>query len=178
MMYIKVAMDRLFKDLEVCKNYVHKDRVKILSAIDLLFNKKSELNKIQNIEERTKEACRQAGLKSTEILDDDQVKDLIFHYLSYFQNSNEYQLLINDQQLFWHLQREMMKPVPTDKDEIEDYYDFKLKISKQSADLLVRITLRFNNLYNAEEIGKPIVEMIEEKMRVLRPEDRVTKQSP
>lgn len=167
-----------FKDWDICKNFSHKDKGKILSTIDLLFNKKSELNKIQNFDERKKQACIQAGLKSIDLLEEEKVKDLIFNYLSYYQNSNEFQLLINDQQLFWNLQREMMRPFPTENDEIEDASDYKLKISKQSAELLARIKVRFAELYNTEQIGPETVELIETKIRVLRPEDRVTKQSP
>lgn len=169
-------MARAFKDLEICKDYVSKDKLKILTAIDLLFNKKSELNKIQNFDERKKEACKQSGLKSIELLDEEKVKDLIFYYLSYYQHSNEFQLLINDQQLFWALQKEMMKPVPTE--EIEDAYDFKLKISKQSAELLNRIKIRMADLYNVDQVGQDTIELIEDKIRVLRPEERVTKLSP
>jgi hypothetical protein len=164
-----------FKDLEICKNYQSKDKAKILTCLDLLLNKQSELNKIQNIDERRAEACRQSGVKSAAIFNDLQVQDLIFHYLSYFQHSNEFHLLYNDQVLYWDLMKQMMKPVESGSE--DDGYDQKLKISEKAGALLQRIELRFARLFNADEIGSDIVDMVETKIRMLRPEERVTKKS-
>jgi hypothetical protein len=173
-------MVKLFKDTDICKKFTHKDKSKIIHYIELVYSRNSELNNIDSVEDRRIEACRQAGLNPDHVQDiimqkNDQVNDLIFHYLGYFQNSNEMHQLMAEQQLFWDIQREMMKPVEEDKK--EEQYDWKLKMMVKSSDLLNRIKSRKNELFNPKDIGEDTVDIIETKIRILKPEERIKSRS-
>lgn len=86
-------------------------------------------------------------------------------------------LLMNEQQLFWDLQRELMKPISPDDDKKEAQYDWKLKVDVKCSELLSRINKKKNELFNPKDVGEDTVEVVETKIRLLKPEDRVKSKS-
>lgn len=178
--FVRTFIAMKFKDFEICKRFAHKDKAKIIRYVQECYSKNSELNKIDNLEARRIEACKLVGLdpeQNRDIIDqtNKQVNELIYEYLTRFQNSNEYQQWVSDQQLFWDIQKDLMKPV--EGEDREKQYDFKLKMSEKCAALLTRIKSRFNEMYTVEDVGKDTVELIESNVRMLRVEDRVTRKS-
>jgi hypothetical protein len=148
--------------------------------IELLYSEKSELNEIQNLEERKKEAARLAGMnveaKSTiqiMTLQNRIVNRQIFDYLTATQR-NIYISLISDQQLFWEI--EFDKMTPTDKqDRKSRMADIKAKaaMSKESDSLLNRINYKFREIFRHDDEIKMAGDMV----RMMTVEERIKKNS-
>lgn len=168
-----------FSELEVCKQFRHKDKVKILVYIEKMFSKDSPLNSMQNLSDRKREACKLAKLNDRdpevlEIMDlqNKEVNELIFIYLAEFQHSNKYLKLCSDQHLFWSIQKIIMSPIGTDdEDKIMSKYKSRGDLSKTSDDLLIRINRYFAEIFSNEETQEMAETIIVGQM--LRPEQRV-----
>lgn len=153
----------------------------ISQYIELMYSEKSELNQIQDLEERKKTACAKAKLNYDDSaiqemihLKNKDVNEQIFNFTKQ-NNSNKYILLISNQHLFWEQMQQLMEPLKVAKDEDDNLLkDINLKntISEKSESLLQRI----DNLY--KEIYKDIdvIEMAGEKIRLMRPEMRLKQQ--
>ncbi len=162
-----------FSELPVVREYSHKDKSKLIKYIEIMYSKTSELNKIDNLTDRKKEACKRSGLMYDEAADyitlkkDSPVANLVFQYLSYFCHSNKFHNLVANQQLFWRMQTIMMT---NDED-----LDQSIKMSKESEALLSRIQRQLSELYGANELVE-LAEMEIRKEVVMRsPESRVQK---
>lgn len=140
-----------FSDFPVVKEYKHPEKTRILKYIELMFNKSSDLIKIENFDERIKAACSKAGIKPEDhqnlitLKKDSQEANLVFIYLSHHQNNNKFHNLIADQVLLWRMQRIMME---SDKSEI----DQSLKWSKEVEALSNRIDTRMSEIYGAPAV--------------------------
>lgn len=157
---------------------------KTLKYISLLYSKDSELNKISSLDERKKEACKKAGLdyaKSQDIINlkDKKINREIFDFLS-SENPNEYVMLISDQQLFWEMQHIKMEPLDRgtgsnllDDESILKSINLKNTVSAKSEELLERINRTYEKIYN----HKDEIEMAKQQLRLMRPEERVKKNS-
>jgi hypothetical protein len=157
---------------------------KTLKYISLLYSKDSELNKISSLDERKKEACKKAGLdyaKSQDIINlkDKKINREIFDFLS-SENPNEYVMLISDQQLFWEMQHIKMEPLDRgtgsnllDDESILKSINLKNTVSAKSEELLERINRTYEKIYN----HKDEIEMAKQHLRLMRPEERVKKNS-
>lgn len=167
-----------FSDLDVCQRFVHKDKNKILAYISFLYDRDSDLNNIQHLDERKREACLRSKLdfddpevKSIMEMKNDQVNKLIFDYLSIFQNNNSYHKLCTDQQMFWDIQKILMtSPTTTDEDELMKKYKSRGELSKTSDDILSRINRLYNEIYLYDEVKEVAVSHV---TQMLRPEQRV-----
>jgi hypothetical protein len=149
--------------------------------IELVYSEKSELNTVQDLQERKKQACAKAKLNFNDeavqlivTMKDEKVRAKIFDYLV-SQNSNDFILLVSDQHLFWQMQQRLMEPLAqttnTDSD-LKDL-DLKTKISEKSESLLERIKMRYRSIFKGEseqEIGA-------QKIRLMRPEERLKKKT-
>lgn len=162
-----------FSELPVVREYQHKDKSKLIKYIEILYSKTSELNKVDDLSDRKKEACKRSGLTYDEEADyitlkkDSPVAHLIYCYLSYFCHSNKFHNLVANQQLFWRMQNIMMT---NDED-----LDQALKMSKESEALLSRIQRQLSELYGSNDMIE-LAEMEIRKEVVMRsPEDRVKK---
>lgn len=128
----------------------------IQQYIELVYSERSELNSIQDLEERKRKACEKAKLDPAEAsiqdimhMKDKMVSEQIFEYLRQ-QNSNEFILLISDQHLFWELMQRNMKPLAEGgEDELKDL-DLKTKISEKSEGLLARIDARYKKIFKGD----------------------------
>ena len=170
-----------FSEFDVCKNFVHKDKHKIITYIQLLYAKDSDLNNIQNLSERKREACRRAKLDEfsldiVEIMDlqNKEINELIFTYLAEFQHHNKYIKLCSDQQLFWDIQKILLSPIGVeDEDTIMEKYQKRGVLSKTSDDVLTRINRLYAEIFHNEEtqeMGETII-----VGQMLRPEQRIKK---
>jgi hypothetical protein len=99
---------------------------------------------------------------------------LIFHYLSYYQNSNAFQQLINDQVQFWNIQRILAKPVQLEDDQDEDKLVAKYKKRGELSELSDAIRKRINvlkaEIFKSEKTQEIAGAFIRQ---VLRPEERI-----
>jgi len=164
-----------FSDLQVVREYQHKDKSKLIKYIEILYSKTSELNKIDNLTERKKEACKRSGIAYDEDADyitlkkDSTISHLIYCYLSYFCHSNKHHSLMANQQLFWRMQRVIMEFIDGGN------LDEAIKMSEKSEALLSRIQRQLSELYGSSDL----IEMAETEMRkgiIMRsPEERVRK---
>jgi hypothetical protein len=155
---------------------------KTLKYISLLYSKDSELNKISSLDERKKEACKKAGLdweKSQDIvnLKDKKIQAEVFDFLS-MENPNEYVMLISDQHLFLEMQRIKMRPLgetlgteSLDDDQILKNLNLKNTLSINDEKLLEKINRTYEKIYKTPQE----IEMAQEKIRMMRPEERLKK---
>lgn len=176
-------MTKSFSEFEVCKKFKHKDKNKILLFIESLYNRKSPLNKIQDLGERKLAACEKAKLNPAEPwvieimeLKNEVVSDLIEAYLGLYQNSNKYHKLISDQQLFLSMMRLISKPFDEETLADEELAEKKMKlrssISDQADKLLIKIEHSLSEIYGSNEV----IEMAEMHIRkLLTPEMRLLK---
>jgi hypothetical protein len=147
--------------------------------IHLVYSDKSELNRIQDLEERKKVACEKAKLKYDDNLDmihmkDDKVNEAIFDFLRK-QTPNKFILLISNQHLFWEMQQKLMKPLKADDDDEESCLkevNLKNTISEKSDSLLERIEKLYKDVFRDTES----VSMAVTKVRALTPEAVLKKQ--
>lgn len=135
--------------------------------IELVYSEKSQLNELADLSDRKIEACRIAKMnedspesKAIMNMENEEVNEHIFQYII-TQNSSDFALLISDQHLFTHQLKMIIDP----KTEIL----LSNKLSEQSDKLLVRIKARMQSLFQ----GNNEVKIAAQKMRVMRPEDRL-----
>lgn len=157
-----------FASTEPAKLYSHPEKDKVIRYIELMNSKSSELNKIENIEERKKTACEQAGLKMAP--EDEGYKKLVVYYLNYFQHNNKYSLLRTREEMLIEALVSLSEPLLPSKDEDKRLKNVKLK---GDLDLLCeRLVNGIESLY--KEIYAELSEVAKEEMRVsLSPEQRL-----
>lgn len=148
--------------------------------ISLVYSEKSDLNAIENLDERKKAACERAKLdfKSDAIQNIVQMKDLMWkgRIIDQLitQNSNEYMLLVADQNFYCECIKALMEPMAIDNDSKNSgitELDFKTKslVSKSADELLERMKPRYLSIFKGEAESKVAQEMI----RSRRLEDRL-----
>jgi hypothetical protein len=135
--------------------------------IELVYSEKSNLNEIIDLDERKIEACKVAKMdeKSDESkaimdMDNQEVSEMIFQYIIR-NNSNDFALLMADQQLFTNQIKQILDP----KTDIV----LRNKLSEQSDKLLIRVRTRMQSIFQ----GSAEVKIASQKLRTMRPEDRL-----
>lgn len=161
----------------------------IKQYIELVYSEKSQLNSIENLEERKKKACEKAKLdylsesvQKVIHIKDKEVNNLIFDYCR-TTCSNEFYLFMADQHLFWEQMQLLMEPLKKitedgkteeiDEEAMMKRTNLKDTISKNCEKLLERINARRLSIFKGESES----EMAAEKIRIMRPEERLRKQS-
>ncbi len=168
-----------FSDFEACKNFVNKDKNKIIRYIEILYSKDSPLNSIQNLLERKREACKQAKLnpvdqESINIMDmkNKDVNNLVFTYLSLYQNNNLFTQLCQDQQLVWNIQQLLLSvPDISDEDKLGDIYKKRSALSDTSDGIIKRINRLYGEIYSSDEETTEMA--VAHVTQMLRPEARI-----
>lgn len=169
-------MIKKFSDTEIAKSLERKDRNKILTYIELMYDQKSELNKIPDLKERKDTAMSMAKLnphddEMKEIMDikNDQVNELIFYYLSFHQNNIRYQKYCSDLQFLWYMMAEMMKPID-EKIEIEKQIKTRALMSLECDNLIARLEHAKSDIWGTDDVKA----MAEHKVKaMLSPEKRL-----
>ena len=146
------------------KAFKHKDKAKIIKYIELCFGKDSDLNTIQNFNNRQIKAAQHARLSITsqEVINiisfrDEDVNILINTYIGKIQNSNLYDSLISNQYLFWLIQEQMRKPI----DGLDDLKK-RTELSKLSEEVEKRISNLTDKIYGTGEtkdMGAKVIRM-------------------
>jgi hypothetical protein len=170
------SMVNKFSDFDVCKAFKHKDKALLLKYIELVYSKESQLNSIQNLNERKVEACVKAGLDPADaqmiaIMDmkDPEMNNLIFHFQSYFQSSIDHQQYMTDLQTFLDLQKVLMTPISFTDEDVEAKYKKRDSLLAISDNLRQRI-----NRLRAELYSVDTKDMADLKVRqLLSPEQRI-----
>ncbi len=139
-----------------------------LRYIELMYSEDSELNKIENLEERKQLACKKAGLDPTNLfvktmmeMTNPKSNVRIVNYLNK-NNSNAYVKLMSDQQLFYNMQRILMDPEKVD-------LDLWMKISERSEELMERIRVFTKQIYKHNEV----IQVAEKQIRMITLEQRL-----
>lgn len=143
-----------------------------------MYSQESPLNNIQNLQERKAEACKKAKLSPADdsVIDimemrNEETNELIFHYLSFYQNSNSFHQLCTDQQMFWNIQQALNKPVNCDdEDSIIAKYEKRTKLSEASDALKRRINALYGEIYKTKEVQDIAVTVVRQ---MLTPEQRL-----
>ena len=143
--------------------------------IKLMYSKDSKLNSIDDLNERKIRAATAAGMDANDQsvvnkffhLKDIKLRETIINFLNR-ENPNAFVKLVSDQQLFWGLQAQLMKPIDEESDT-----DRLLKISEQSEKLLERIDRMKQKVYQEPTL----VEEAEKVVRMLSPEMRLKESS-
>lgn len=144
----------------------------IQKYIDLVYSQKSKLNSIPNLDERKRAACEQLNIDIKEdwVQNLIQMKDLQaneqIHYFLITQNSPEYVLYNADEHLYFELIKRIMEPLKADDDKDMSY---KTKASADASSILVRLQERALKIWK----GDAEVEMATQRMRMMRPEERL-----
>lgn len=162
---------KLFSTTDIARQFKHPDRDAILKYVDLLCSKTSELNTIENLEERKKAALTKSkwtGTEDKKVLE--QVSELIFHYLSYYQGNNEFSLLLSREELFVQMLGAMREPLEQTSDEGKylKNIEIKGKIDDLLDSLLIRIKAQRTSIYGIQEEA-----MVSKIKRVMTPEARL-----
>ncbi len=161
----------------------------IQQYIELVYSEKSQLNIIENLEERKKKACEKAKLdylsesvQKVIHIKDKEVNALIFDYCR-TTCSNEFYLFMADQHLFWEQMQLLMEPLKKitedgkteeiDEEAMMKRTNLKDTISKNCEKLLERINARRISIFK----GLAESDMAADKIRVMRPEERLRKKS-
>lgn len=160
-----------FPSTDIAKSFRHPDRDAILKYVDLVCAKTSDLNTIENWEERHKAALAKSKWSGTEdkkLLE--QVDELIFYYLSYYQGNNEFALLLSREQLFSQMLEAMRDPLAqtTDEGKYLKNIEIKGKIDDLLDSLLVRIKAQRSAIYGVHE-----EKMVSRVKKVMTPESRL-----
>lgn len=143
-----------------------------------MYDQKSKLNKVQNLQERKEEAAKKAKMDITkkpiqDIMDmkNEDVNRLIFYYLSYFQHNNRFDLLMSDQQLFWNIQKILKDPIEDGltKEQIVEEIDTRAALSKRGHEIQARIDYLYSEIYGGDM--EEIAQM--EVRKMLTPEIRL-----
>jgi hypothetical protein len=159
----------------------------IQQYIQLVYSEKSELNIIENLEERKKKACEKAKLDyASEAVQkiihikDKEANTLIFEHCR-TTCSNEFYLYMADQHLFWEQTQILMEPLKKitedgkteeiDEEAMMKRTNLKDTISRNCEKLLERLNTRRLSIFKGEAESK----MAAEKIRSLRPEQRLKK---
>lgn len=136
--------------------------------VELMYSEGSELNKVENLEERKQLACKMAGLdpispfvKSMMEMTNPKTNVQIINYLNK-NNTNLYVKLMSDQQLFYNLQRIIM-----DSEKVD--LDLWMKISEKSEDLVKRIEELKFKIYKQPEV----MAIADKQIRMITPEQRL-----
>lgn len=139
----------------------------IKKYIELVYGKESDLNKIENIEERKKIAAEQCGI---EVPDRSKIGKQVILFMREM-NHNRHSLLVTKEELFMESLEVLREPLAETKDD-----DKRLKNIKLKGDL--------NELCNRleEEIEKLRISLYteeykEEAKRVVSIEERLSKKS-
>lgn len=139
--------------------------------IELVYSEKSDLNQIPDLLDRKMEACHIAKLDAktqsvTDIIEmkDEKVNEVIFNYLV-THNSYEFTLLLADQHLFQTQIAQILDP----KIDII----IQNKLSENCDKLLTRIKDRLKSVFQ----GTAEINTAMDKIRIMRPEDRVRQKS-
>lgn len=169
-------MGKTFKDFEIYKNFKNKDKEKIYLYLSAMYDQKSPLNAIQDLGEKKLEAALKSGLnpkdsyvKDIMDLKDKAFEELLFHYLSYYQFNNRFQLLITKQQLFWSMQRVMNRPLNEDEEDEEvmrKKLNARYAISNDAKSLIDEIEYLKSEIYGTDDVKK-MAEMHVRKMLTL-----------
>jgi len=160
-----------FAATDIARQFKHPDREAILKYVELLCNKSSELNTIENLEERKKAALTKSkwmGTEDKKVLE--QVNELIFHYLSYFQGYNDFALLLSREELYSQMLQAMREPLVNTADEDKYLKNIKIKgdINNLLGQLLIDIKSQRVSIYGVhEEIAVSRIK------KVLTPESRL-----
>lgn len=163
-----------FTDFPVVKEYDSKDKKAVLKYIELLYSKGSLLIKIENLDERKKVASEKAGLNAGDHQDlillkkDSKEANLVFVYLSHYQNNNKFHSLIASQQLLWRMHRIMMEDNDSNMEQA-------LKWSKESEGLSSRIDNLMSEIYGTSDVMEIASTEIRKVISLPRHEEMVRK---
>jgi hypothetical protein len=150
-----------FSGTEVAKRFKHKDKKNLLAYLSAMYSKKSPLNKVTDLAERKKIACTKSGLNPDdpevqEIMDlkHEGFNELLFHFLGVFQDSNRFNKLCSDQQLYWRMLEMVRKPLPDDLDEEDEIKRMKLRssLSEEASALASRIEHAYSDIFGTDDV--------------------------
>jgi hypothetical protein len=170
-------MIKKFSDSEIAKSCVRKDRIKILAYIELMYDQKSELNKIQDLQERKEAAMVMAKLspqdeemKQIMAMKNEEVNELIFHYLTFYQNNIRYQKYCSDLQFLWYMMNQLMKPFDAPDGDNERQIKTRALMSMECDNLIARLEHAKSDIWGTDDVKA----MAEHKVKaMLSPEKRL-----
>lgn len=168
-----------FKDYPLVKEYLSKDkteRTKVVRYIEAMYEKGSVLNQINDLQERKLKACEIAGLNPEDHgplleMKDPETNLLIFHFLSYYQYNNKFNLLMAKQQLLWQSMKTMMEATETDK------MKEAMNLSDDCDKLEARVEALYSEIYGDKQTTETAQMEIRKEVQMKTPEMRIAKKS-
>lgn len=167
---------RSFRSHHAFESYKHPHKDKVLKYIELMYAVGSELNKIDNLDERKIAAATKAGLNVSGMQsifgeEDKEFQDLRHKFLSEYQFNNKYQNLVTYQQMLWNMQRAAINNVVSVNDEdLKKAVDSRDKITDLMEKLEGLVARLFSEIYGD---GKTIDIAKENISQSMTPEDRL-----
>lgn len=165
---------RSFRDHPAFQAFDHKHKDKILLYIELMYAVGSDLNKIDNLEERKRTAASRSGLVvaiSGDALqtifaeEDDSFNALRHAFLSSYQFHNKYQNLITYQQMLWNVQHAALNEADEDK---------KFQVMDKQIDLLEKLEGLVARLFSEIYGDGKTIEIAKDNIRqAMAPEERL-----
>lgn len=163
-----------FEDFKVCKDFVNKDKSKILNYVQALYHRNSELNNIQNLQDRKLAACAAAKLnpRDPQVIDimdlkNEEVNWIIDTYLGLYQNSNAYHQLQMDQEMLWRIQRLLLSPIETlEEDELIKKYQKRAELAETGDTISRRINRSISEIYTTPDVQEVATTHIRQMKRI------------
>lgn len=167
---------RSFRDHPTFQAFEHKHKDKILLYIEMMYAVGSDLNKIDNLDERKRTAASRSGLVvaisgdalQTIFAEEDEAFNALRHtFLSEFQFYNKYQNLITYQQMLWNVHKTTsLRYDKVDEDDLKKW-DKSIDLMEKLEGLVARL---FSEIYGD---GKTI-EIAKDNIRqAMAPEERL-----
>jgi hypothetical protein len=141
---------KTFKNHKAFQSYNHPQKDKVLKYLEAMYSVGSDLNKIDNLQDRKNTAASKAGLKlddMTTIFEekDEAFKNLRHIFLSEFQFNNKYTNLTTFQQMLWNIQKDAIIIEGKDLLNVERSVDLMEKLEKV-------VTRLFGEIYGSKEL--------------------------
>lgn len=162
-----------FRNSDVVKRFSSKFKEKLLNYVEAMYNQKSDLNKIHDLEERKEQACLRCGLKSDDVrsiidMEDDAFNEVVFYYHS-INSSLKFMGLCTDYQLYWRIQKTINSEIK-DKEDVENILKKRADLSIISRDLAARIEIIQGEIFTTKDVAEYAEKAIRE---MLSPEKRI-----
>jgi hypothetical protein len=168
-----------FDSSEIVKNFEHKFKQKILKYIKAMYNHQSDLNKIENLEDRHKAACEKASISPKEevMIEIFELKNdivnMVIHEYMITQNPIRYYYLLTSQRMFWQLQLLINGPVNFELSREEQKQEWKMRseLADKCEALIPRIDRLKSEIYMTKEFVVKVAD--HEVRRRLTLEERI-----
>ncbi len=140
-----------FSTYDIYKQFTHSQKKKVLEYLELMYSISSPFQKIDSPEEKRSQVLSRLHLQPEDMMETDALKELAFHYISFFQQNNKFQNLLMFRKMFLDFQKLGMNDIKNKEGEdLTKELTAKGKIIDLCESLEEKIDLLMKALYPEE----------------------------